>query len=507
MDTGVDLKILLEHVAGGGLVDTPTFLSLAQRFLLVVKSTIDGNRKVVQIDCPKGAVVFGPTRGHAADLAHQLLTVFDLQLDGDVPSPSRKKRGDPSAFVFLGNYIDGGYASVETLCVVLALHSHFEDMRAAARDATTPLVVVLRGVYEHLYPSTPEGKSSVCAHGTLEEEVRIRQLQLSTSHPSFRLEDYLVTLFRELPVACVINKTFVCLPSGISPLADTLDDIESAFASSKASSVADGERRKSIQLHVMSNEPMDDDDAYSLPHGTLFAASEERKGAYVYSCAAVKAFFKANRLLTGGSEMQTTQDATLTTLIRGNFYATNRSDDMQLRNNCGRPWHYQHSPYDPGYRLYGPSGNHEAPTILTLFSAPSFRSMNRNFGAFLTIKHSGEGDCDQSARRVNGHCLCIEQFSSAPSAAQSISLRSHRNAFAWSVPMLLGYANQAVAAMLDEHVDSEANEEQGLPAATQREADGCVSDAKKRDSQLERMRVLCKLLLKNGFDLPNLARQ
>ena len=119
--------------------------------------------------------VLGPTRGHAADLANVLLRrVFGLNrpcapADEDADQPAitatsvttLSTRPSYPKVVLLGDYIDGGVQSTETLAIVLLLRLCLPPSH----------VVLLKGRHELLFPVPKEWTAPL---GRFDEELRHR---------------------------------------------------------------------------------------------------------------------------------------------------------------------------------------------------------------------------------------------------------------------------------------------------------------------------------------------
>lgn len=421
-----DLQQAVEVIGRGEMVKTATLVPLLHEVTQLVPRV-----GVVHLPPCEGTgqtIVVGPLRGHAAELSHLLQlrwhNVVDMQ----------------SRFVFLGNTIDGGDHSCETIYLVALLLRVLGPAR----------VVVLRGAQEHSFPTLA---SFLLGHHptTLDAEVRVRELQPD----ALGLRDAIRSLFQVLPIGCVVDEKYFCVGSGIPSRCSTVGDIASASVSA---SLGNGSSDDDAAVHeAVWNEPMDDDDQYSLPGSVEYASSEEFEGSYNFSFQAACRFLTSNGLVC---------------IVRGSHYTTDRSSEA--RNRCGRPWHYQHAPYDGGYRLHACHPHTAFPTIVTLFSAASYCDRNKNLCAFAVVGSGG---------------LVVQQKDRCPTRPLQLP-GSHRNAFSWSVPLLLKHAASAVRVMLTEPIDDT----------------DAIMDAAVDEHQLQRMRLLAKLCLTNRkYPLPQLA--
>jgi serine/threonine-protein phosphatase PP1 catalytic subunit len=130
--------------------------------------------------------VVGDTHGQLQDLL-RIFHLSDVRLPGEVP------------YLFLGDYVDRGRNSIETICLLLAYKIKFPDT-----------FFMLRGNHECSYINTLYGFRDDCTrsweHGTEMWQLFIR-------------------VFNSLPFAAVIGDRIFCVHGGISPELTSLDQI------------------------------------------------------------------------------------------------------------------------------------------------------------------------------------------------------------------------------------------------------------------------------------------
>jgi hypothetical protein len=320
-------------------------------------------------------VVVGPVRGHGADLARMLLA----KVVG---------RRDVSAVVFLGNMIDGGCQSIEVLGLVLALGTV-----AGLR------VVALRGAHEFLFPISPDCTGRLS--GRLEAEVQARCGADAAGAATVCTQ--IAAWFAALPLAVVVNGTDFLVSSGIAHGA----------TGTVAAMNAPGMAERLVDMLI--NDPMDEDDEDTVSSQVTFAANLEREVGHVFTFNATCHFLTANRYRC---------------IIRGTPFTTQRTSTSS--NSCGRPWHFQYSPNDAGYRLYRKCPTTGLPGVISLFSAPGFCCANTNLGAIA---------------RLSQRTISIEQFGTNPRRPLQLP-GATQSAFHWSMPFVCTAVHSAVSHML-----------------------------------------------------------
>lgn len=101
-------------------------------------------------------------------------------------------------YLFLGDYVDRGYYSVETISLLIALKVRHPDR-----------IFLTRGNHE--------SRQITQVYGFYDECVR--------KYGSGKVWDLFTNLFDFIPVSAVIESKIFCLHGGLSPGIKTLDDI------------------------------------------------------------------------------------------------------------------------------------------------------------------------------------------------------------------------------------------------------------------------------------------
>ena len=107
-------------------------------------------------------------------------------------------RSPDTNYLFMGDYVDRGYYSVETVTLLVCLKVRFKDR-----------ITILRGNHE--------SRQITQVYGFYDECLR--------KYGNANVWKYLTDLFDYLPLTAVVENSIFCLHGGLSPSLDTLDMI------------------------------------------------------------------------------------------------------------------------------------------------------------------------------------------------------------------------------------------------------------------------------------------
>jgi serine/threonine-protein phosphatase 2A catalytic subunit len=102
-------------------------------------------------------------------------------------------------YLFMGDYVDRGYYSVETVCLLFALKIRFNSR-----------ITILRGNHEV--------RQITQVYGFYDECLR--------KYGNTKVWEYFTELFDYLPLTAVVDNSILCMHGGLSPSIDKLDQIK-----------------------------------------------------------------------------------------------------------------------------------------------------------------------------------------------------------------------------------------------------------------------------------------
>ena len=166
----------MKHIRAEGRVNKQDIMQLSMNVIEIMKK----EPNVLLVSEP--VVVVGDIHGQYYDLVHLI-----------------EKSGDPQKinYVFLGDYVDRGIYSMETLTLLFAM-----------KVAHPQNVFLLRGNHE---------SRNMTEFFTFREEVLDKF--------DTEMYDQILLTFNTMPLVAIVNEEYLCMHGGVSPNMKTLDEI------------------------------------------------------------------------------------------------------------------------------------------------------------------------------------------------------------------------------------------------------------------------------------------
>ncbi|TDL20363.1 Metallo-dependent phosphatase [Rickenella mellea] len=265
-----------------------------------------------------------------------------LDIGGTVPE---------NAYIFLGDYVDRGCFGIECLLYLYTLKIWYPQK-----------VSMLRGNHE-------------CRHLT---EYFTFQRECMRKY-SVRIYEACVESFYALPIACLLDKRFLCIHGGLSPELVMLSDINNVNRFQEPPP-------HGLLCDILWSDPISNfgheqegPNGVGLPPGTSFVHNPTRGCSFFFTYEATCNFLERNNLLG---------------IMRG------------------------HEAQAEGYTMYRKTPTKKFPSVITIFSAPNYCDAYHNRAAVL--------------KYVNRN-ITIRQFNSNP---HPYWLPNFMDAFTWSLPFV-----------------------------------------------------------------------
>ena len=233
--------------------------ALTQQCIDIVKS----QPIVLKISSP--VKVFGDIHGQYIDL----MKFFDKW-----GCPSENINGDlmNNDYLFLGDYVDRGNMSLETICLLMALKIKYPDQ-----------IHLLRGNHEDILINSNFGFSAEC-------EDRLGDDSESDDSLFKLINDF----FEYLPLAAIIEEQILCLHGGIGANVKKVSDIENITRPCEVIHDAETIEQK-IVMDILWSDPTDTDDEKGILPNTQ-RDSSGLGNIVKYGPDIVKEFLNENKL-------------------------------------------------------------------------------------------------------------------------------------------------------------------------------------------------------------------
>lgn len=237
-----DPEVLKAHFVAEGRLEEAVAARIIEMGTAVLKEEPN------LLDVKASVTVCGDVHGQFFDL----MKLFEV---GGHPSTTR--------YLFLGDYVDRGYFSIECVLYLWTLKINYPDS-----------LFLLRGNHE-------------CRH--LTEYFTFKHECIYKYSES--LYDHVMLSFDCLPLAALMNNQFLCVHGGLSPEINTLDDIRSISRFREPPAFGP-------MCDLLWSDPMEDFGSEKTQTNDFFCHNSVRGCSFVFSYQAACAFLEKNNLLS-----------------------------------------------------------------------------------------------------------------------------------------------------------------------------------------------------------------
>ncbi|KAL6946988.1 3',5'-cyclic-nucleotide phosphodiesterase (PDEase) (3':5'-CNP) [Hanseniaspora vineae] len=237
-------KFIKEHFQTEGRLTEPQILKI----LKLATKILSKEPNLVHVPAP--VIICGDIHGQYFDL----MKLFEIG-------------GDPATtpYLFLGDYVDRGYFSIECLLYLYTLKINYPNH-----------IWLLRGNHESKHLTSYFTFKTECLHKY-----------------SSKIFDYACTSFNALPLAALMNNQYFCVHGGISPELQHYNDVNTKIPNRFKEIPSRG-----LMCDLMWADPMDDYDEEDADSQELFKFNDSRGCSYAFSYKASCKFLENTGLLS-----------------------------------------------------------------------------------------------------------------------------------------------------------------------------------------------------------------
>ncbi|CCH62154.1 hypothetical protein TBLA_0G02130 [Henningerozyma blattae CBS 6284] len=346
-------------------------------------------------------------------------------------------------YLFLGDYVDRGYFSIEVLVYLYVLKLNFPNnfylLRGNHESAHLTSFFTFKNEMNYKYKTNLNANTTNTTNATTNNNNRNSTIP-GNQNDDPNVYDLCCKSFNHLPIAAVVNEKYFCVHGGIGPDLNYLDDInninrfveipssgllcdlvwsdptedyddaptddeddEENDANNSNSNENDNSRinndttvdttnMQDSSLNITTIESIDTNGEITADGDIFFVPNESRGCSVCFTYKAVCEFLKKNNLLS---------------IIRA------------------------HEAQDLGYRMYKNTKEYDFPSMLTIFSAPNYLDSFDNKAAILKIEND---------------TLNINQFEKSP---HPYLLPDFMDVFSWSLPYVGEKINDLLVSILN----------------------------------------------------------